>query len=112
MKQIFLFFIFAMSFNLGAQTDSSQQTEYYLQFKAVPRSFSSGKYNIYISFGQEYLSKDSIERVFKVDKVQSFKEINDALQYMNALGWKLITAFATSHEHNPTFYYVMKWEAK
>ncbi len=104
---IFIGFLL-MSLKLTSQSNGNAQTEIYFQFKAVKRSFSTGSFNITVDFGQKYFAKDSVEGEKIKSKAESFTEISDVLEYMNSMGWILVTAFTTSHDHFFTYYYIMK----
>lgn len=100
------------SSNLLAQTDSIRTTEQYFEFRAQRKGpFSTGYgYNISVNFGQKHLSKDSLDANKIVSKIESLTSTEDVLEFMNAIGWKLVTAYTTSHDHQYIYYYVMKRE--
>ncbi len=100
----------ASSIALFGQADSLKQTEQYIEFKVTPKGFfdRGDGFNIDISFGQKYLSNDSVIRVKTIKKVTSFSKIEDVFEFMNAMGWKLVTAYSTSHDRYYTFYYILK----
>jgi hypothetical protein len=109
MKYILCIILLLGAFNLVAQVDTSNGTEYYFQFKAK-KTFTSGGLRISIDFGQKYLAKDSLTRQKMASKIESSTHIEDVLEYLNADGWKLATAYATSYEYLYTYYYVMRKE--
>lgn len=110
-----VFIVLAVSAtNLLGQTENLKQTEVYIEFKATPvRAFSKKDgYDIWVNFGQKYLSQDSLTTVRILSKIESCNKIDDVLQYMNTMGWKLVTAYTTSHDHYFTYYYIMKRETE
>ena len=97
------------SISLFGQTDSVKYSEQYFEFKAVPRGlFTKGTYYISISLGEKYLSKDSAVRAKYAKNIEYFSEVEDVLEYLNQLGWTLVSAYATSHDHFYVRYYIMK----
>jgi hypothetical protein len=112
MKPVLLILFLALTFGVHGQTDSMKPTEQYFEFTAVKKGlFEKGYgFNITISFGQKYFSTDSIIREKITNKIQSFSKIEDVLEYMNLKGWKLATAYTTSHDHYYTYFYIMKKE--
>lgn len=101
-----------LAMNGFAQTDNLKQTEQYFEFMAVKKGlFEKGYgYNISVNFGQRYLSNDSVNRTKTIERITTFSKIEDVLGYMNSIGWKLVTAYTTSHDHFYTFYYILKKE--
>lgn len=112
MKHAFTLFILISTMALFGQSDSSKQTEQYFEFIAVKKGiFEKGYgFNITVNFGQKYLSTDSLIKNAAIEKIQSFSKIEDVLEFMNSRGWKLITAYTTSHDHFYTYFYIMKKE--
>ncbi len=112
MKLGLIFIALVSSIALYGQTDSSKHTEEYFEFSAERKGlFQMGYgYNISINFGQKYLSADSLIRIATIEKIQAFSKLEDVLEYMNALGWTLVTAYATSHDHFYKYYYILKKE--
>lgn len=114
MKKITLILLLISTIPLLGQSDSIKQSEQYFEFKAVPKGLLGlgYDYNISIIFGQNYLSEDTVIKAKSIESVQSFSKVEDVFEFMNGLGWTLVTAFATSHEHYYTYFYIMKREIK
>lgn len=112
MKNIFISILMVCAINGFGQSDTLRQSEYYFEFKAVKKSlFEKGYgFNISINFGQKYLSEDSVIKIETINKIESFSKIEDVLSFLNERGWKLVTAYTTSHDHFYTFYYLLKRE--
>jgi hypothetical protein len=112
MKHVFTLFILISTMELFGQSDSSKQTEQYFEFIAVKKGlFDKGYgFNISVNFGAKYLSTDSLTQTATIEKIQSFSKIEDVLEFMNGIGWKLVTAYTTSHDHFYTYFYIMKKE--
>ena len=114
MKNIITLILLIFAINGFAQTDNVKQTEQYLEFKAVLRGPYADKegYNILVIMGERYLSNDSVIRKNIMEKLQSFSEKEDVLEFMNSMGWTLVSVYATSNKYSHDIYYVMKKEAK
>lgn len=110
MKLGLTFIALVSSIALYGQTDSLKHGEKYFEFSAEKRGLleKGYGYKISINFGQKYLSADSLIRIMTIDKIQSFSKKEDVLEFMNALGWTLVTAYATSHDHFYKYYYILK----
>ena len=112
MKNLITILLIIFAINSFAQTDNLKQTEQYFEFTAVRKGlFEKGYgFTIAITFGQKYLSADSVIRNKTIEQIQSFSKLEDVLEFMNAMGWKLVTAYANSHDHYYTYFYIMKKE--
>ena len=113
MKRILVILFLTSTYSLFGQTDSLKQTEQYFEFNAVQRGPNSEQegYHILVSMGKRNLSKDLIIRKSMVETIQSFYYVEDVLEYMNTMGWTLVTAYATYPDiaRSKRFYYIMKW---
>lgn len=114
MKNLITLILLIFAINGFAQTDNLKLTEQYLEFKAVLRGPYADKegYNILVITGERYLSNDSVIRKNIMEKLQTFSEIEDVFEFMNSMGWILVSVYATSHKLLHDTYYVMKKEVK
>ena len=93
------------------QIDSVPRTEEYFEFKATPKTLSPN-FRVEISFGLQHFGNDPAHREKVINTFLSFKSPSEALDLMNKYGWTLVTAYATSHDHFYTYYYIMKRNIK
>ncbi len=94
MKSLIILFAFLSPLLLSAQSDTAK-IEQYCELIAQGRLFST-KVTIDIDFGEgrSYFNfKDTRVKDELSGKVKKFRSTVDALNYLGAMGWKLVNAF-------------------
>lgn len=108
MKNILIALCFFAAYKCNAQQDTLK-VEQYCELEYSSGGFFRNK--VSINYGLEKAKWKDQVKVSEQTKIESFKSIIDALNYLGKNGWKLVNASTIPQQSGSTaYYYILKKE--